>query len=64
MITITAPDGQLLADQRGQFFYTHEGRLISVPPTSCPWDFAAMARLWGDMCAATGSPYVLRVSPN
>jgi len=63
VITITAPNGQLLADQRGQFFYSHKGQLVSVPPTSCRWDLADMARLWGDMCAVTGNPYVLSISP-
>lgn len=63
MITITAPSGQLLADQRGQFFYSHQGQTVSVPPTSCRWDLADMTRLWSDMCAATGDAYVLRISP-
>lgn len=54
MITITAPDGQLLADQHGQFLCGHDGQLVSVPQTSRRWGLA-------DMCAATGDSYSLNI---
>lgn len=61
MITITSPDDQLLADQRGQYLYTPQG--VFTPTGPARWDFAAMAALWDAMCAATGDHYILRVSP-
>lgn len=60
MITITTPDGRLLATQCGQAFYTPQGSCIPAGPAR--WGLQDMLRLWDDMCLATGEAYVLRLN--
>lgn len=61
IVTIETPEGLLLANQCGQFFYRDQGQLVSVPPTKSRWGLADMAALWADMCQATGQQYVLSI---
>jgi hypothetical protein len=58
VITITAPDGQLLADQRRQYLYTRQGECLSAYAPTGPvrWDFTAMARLWATCAPSLARP--------
>lgn len=54
VITITTPDGRLLATQCGQTFYTPQGSCIPAGPAR--WGLQDMLRLWGDMCSRQARP--------